>query len=247
MSDSTEVSYAGPTVPATTSQNESTQLMNLIMKAAADERVDVVKMTALVELQERVLKGQREAEFNAAMARLQSKLPPIQKDGTISGSGGAVRSRYARLETIDAVIRPLLAEEGFSFSFNEESADANNRTYSAKLAHKSGHSETKLMTLPIDVNQHRTSIQNAGSTNAYARRYLIKMHLNLIEVEEDRDGARLEYITKDQAKDIDAVLTDLKADKAAFLRYLNIRSLEEMPLSQLKQAHEALEQKRRKQ
>lgn len=249
-SSDTALTYSAQEIAPTSLETEAANLITAITKAAVDPRVDVEKMTALFDLQQKVMRDQKQTAFNAAMARLQSKLPQITKDGIITGRNKAgqtvERSRYARLETIDEAIRPLLAEEGFSFSFNEEKADGQNRTYSAKLSHRDGHSETKLLTLPIDVNEYRTSIQNAASTNAYARRYLIKMHLNLVEVGEDRDGNRPpQPITDDQAKDLETKVEEVGGNKQMFLQTLGASSFESITTKQWHEALQLIEDKRR--
>ena len=101
--------------------------------------------------------------------------------------GQAKNSKFAKLEDIDVVIRPLLAEEGFSLALDEEAHTDKTVTFVMTMSHREGHSEAKRMTVPIDaaaMNREgrsiRPAIQDAGSTVTYARRYLLKMHLNIV-------------------------------------------------------------------
>ena len=55
---------------AITPAGESGSLLNLIARAASDPAVDVAKMAALLEMQERVMRAQAVHDFNAAMARV---------------------------------------------------------------------------------------------------------------------------------------------------------------------------------
>src|SRR5437867_6950109 len=72
------------------------QMFESLAIAVADPRTDVEKMKALLDVQERLLKKQAEDAFNAAMSKLQPKLPQIDKNGAIVVRG-QIRSRYARL------------------------------------------------------------------------------------------------------------------------------------------------------
>jgi hypothetical protein len=206
----------------------------------------VLMMERLLAMHERITGEQQKTAFMAAMSRLQAKLPQINKDGRIVVKG-TERSRYARIEDIDLAIRPLLAEEGFAFSFDSDSSDAKMFRLSAKLSHSSGHSETKWLTLPLDSSEYRTTVQSIGSTLSYGKRYLIKMHLNIVERLEDDDGnGGASAITADQAKDIDAMIGEVKADKERFLKYMGVDSIESILARDHLKAIQALEAKRRK-
>lgn len=209
----------------------SGSLLDVIARAVADPRIDVEKMERLLAMQERVMADQRKTAFMAAMARLQAVLPQINKYGQ------GKNSKFAKLEDIDLVIRPLLAQEGFSFSFDEEAHTDKTVTFIAVLSHSDGHSECKRVTVPVDSaasNREgkaiRPPIQDAGSTISYARRYLIKMHLNIIEKDEDTDGEDLRPITAEQVKDIETLIQDTKSDKAKFLQLIaGVAELKDIP------------------
>lgn len=236
----TEVVKASPETPA----QVETSLLAVIANAATDARVDVDKMERLLAMHERIMAEQRHTAFAAALSRLQAKLPQINKAGRIIVKG-TERSRYARIEDIDLAIRPLLAEEGFAFAFDSEMLDGKMRI-SAKLSHRDGHSETKFLILPIDTSDYRTNVQSVGSTVSYGRRYLIKMHLNLVEVAEDDDGrGGSKPISQDQARDLHALLTGVGADEARFLKFMGVDSIESILVRNHKQAIAALEAKRR--
>ena len=229
----------GVEIPAATS------LLAVIANAAIDPRVDVDKMERLLAMYQSVEKDQKQTAFAAALSRLHAKLPQINKQGRIFVKG-AERSRYARIEDIDVAIRPLLAEEGFAFSFDSDSSDAKIFRLSCKLSHREGHSETKFLTLPIDASDYRSNAQSVGSTVSYGKRQLIKMHLNLVEVAEDDDGqGGAKPITQEQAKDLLALLTEVKADKKLFLNFMGVDSIESILTRDLKRAIAALEVKRR--
>jgi hypothetical protein len=192
---------------------------------------------------------ERRAAYADAMARLQSRLPQVTKHGV----NAHTKTAYAMYEDIDAAIRPLLAEEGFSLSFDEDSRDGAMVRYVLRITHRSGHREEQRLTLSIDEAARnregratRTATQSDGSTASYARRYLIKLALNLVERGEDDDGnGGSQPITEEQARDIDTAITDTRADRARFLAYMGVGSIEEILDRDYARAMNALESKRR--
>lgn len=234
------------------STNESLEvrpgsLMEIIDKLASSpgalDKIEV--MERLLAMQERVMAEQRKQAFMAAEARLHAAMPPMDK------LGKAKNSKFAKLEDIDVVIRPLLAEEGFSFSFDEESHTDKTATFIAKLSHRDGHSEVKRLTVPIDVASKnaqgvsiRPAIQDYGSMVSYARRYLIKMHLNIIEKDEDTNGEKNEKIGKDEARDLSTAINDHGLELPRFLVFMKVGSIEEILAADSKKAWNAVEAKK---
>ncbi len=223
-----------------------TSLIHAIAQAVADPRCDVDKMRALFELQKDILAEEHRIAFNAALARLQAKLPPINKYGQ------GKNSKFAKLQDIDIVVRPLLGEEGFSLVFDEESCTEKTTTFVMTMKHEAGHQETKRLTVPIDAaaknrdgNSVRPAIQDMGSTVSYARRYLYKMHLNIIETDEDTDGEPSKRITDEQAKDLAAALSATTLDKGKFFLYMAVGGFDEILERDLKKASNAIDYARR--
>lgn len=222
-------------------------LLSVIAAAVSDPRMDVDKMERLLAMHERIVERNATVAFESALSRLQAKLPQIDQSGVILGKDRVtVRSRYAPLEDIDVIIRPMLAEEGFAISFDTEETEGGKIRLLGKLSHKDGHSVTKSLTLPIDKNEYRTAIQDHGSTVSFGRRYLIKMHLNLIEKYEDNGGQGIEPITQDQVRDIEVMMSEIPdLNKRGFLDYMGVDHLKEIRAKDLKKAINALETKRK--
>lgn len=161
----------------------------MIARAAADPSVDVSKMSAIMDMQERIMAKQAEIAFNQAMGRLQPRLPRITKQGRIEfGQGDRKQSTpFARYEDIMRAIGPLLSEEGFSISYGTEPGEKV-LIVSARLSHSMGHSTTASMPLPHDTSGSKNAIQAMGSTVSYGKRYLLCAMLNIVCVGEDDDG-----------------------------------------------------------
>ena len=225
---------------------EASNLLEVIARAVCDPRMDVEKMERLLVMHQTITAEQHKVAFMAALGRLQAKLPQIQKSGRII-INDKERMRYAKLEDIDVVIRPLLSDEGFAFSFDSESTDGKLFKLSCTLARK-GHSETKYLLLPLDASDYRSNVQSIGSTVSYGKRQLIKMHLNLIERDEDDDGnGGAQPISADQIKDLETMIQDSKANKAKFLEFMGVERLDDILKRQYEKAVNALQVKKRQQ
>jgi len=96
-----------------------------------------------------------------------------------------------------------------------------------------------------------TKTHAAGSAMSYGMRYLLKGIFNVAVGEDDDDGngaTPVERITEKQVADIEALMSDVGADRARFLQYLNkwlgIESLDEIPAASYSGVIKALEAKR---
>ena len=228
-------------------QREAASILDVIARAAKDPSVDVAKLERLLSIQERLLTDQRRTSYMAALARLQARLPQIAKSGNIMDRDGQVRNRYAKIEDVDVAIRPLCAEEGFSFSFDSKPTQGGTE-YTCAMSHKDGHTETKALILPLDSGAGRNAVQSAGSSLSYARRYLLSMHLHLITREEDDDGngSNRAPITPEQAETLRAALSDVGGNEARFLNWIAAASFEEIPSANLARAQTSIEEMRRR-
>jgi hypothetical protein len=151
-----------------------------IIKAAMDPNVDTAKLSALIDMRERVMKIQAKAAFDSAFAMMQADIPEIDERGKLIVKG-QLRSTYARLEDIHAAIKPVLKEHGFAMRHRTEwPADKPNVIRIVGiLSHREGHSEESIFEAPLDKSEYRTDIQSMGSTVSYGRRYTTLDLLNI--------------------------------------------------------------------
>ena len=178
-------------------------LLNAIASLAKDPAVDVAKLEALLGMQERMEARQAERLFGDALTRIQAKAPRIPKNGIVSLGQGKGSYDFAKWEDMDAVIGPLLREEGFAVTFSENSVNEHGIRWGATWR-AFGHSETNFMTLPPDTGAGRNALQARGSTNAYAKRYLTEDFLKLVRAGADDDGNRggAKFIDPEQVQEL---------------------------------------------
>lgn len=143
-------------------------------------------------------------ELAAALAAAQGEFPDIPKDCTAkvtTRTGGSYEFRYADLETIFRIVRPVLAKHGLAISVSVEAQEIElppeqNRpaktlgmAATATLLHKSGQwLRSAPLCVPVDPDAlRRQYAQACGSAATYATRYVIEGFLS-IRATEDDDG-----------------------------------------------------------
>jgi hypothetical protein len=131
--------------------------------------------------------------FNTAMAQAQAEMLPVIRDATNTHTN----SRYAKLATIDAQMRPIYTRHGFSVRFGSQPSPQQGwLRVTCLLAHSAGHFEENYLDAPPDNvglrgASNKTAIQSVGSSVTYLRRYLLTMCFNIVlsdDIDADTDG-----------------------------------------------------------
>ncbi len=227
--------------------SDTAALIQVIERAARDPNIDIDKMERLLAMQERIVARASEAEFNAAMTRAQAEMGRISADAT----NPETHSKYASYAKLDKVLRPIYTTHGFALSFDEgpPSVPGNVRVL-CHVSHAAGHTRTYAKELPADGKGPKggavmTLTHAAGAAMTYAMRYLLKGIFNVAVGENDNDGnGAVPLITEGQAADLEALITEVKADKGRFLRYCKITSLSQIPAANYSTVVKMLEAKR---
>lgn len=164
--------------------------LNLIEKVVSNPEGNIQMLEKIIEVQERVMDKQAEIDFNADLALMLSEIPVIAKTSDIkvtTKNGGSFGIKYAALDEIVEVVRPIMSKYGFSVNFKHEQTCATLVKVTCILRHKHGHSESNEITLPLDNSGSKNSVQAVGSTITYGKRYTLCSSLN-IATGNDNDG-----------------------------------------------------------
>lgn len=185
----TDLAIASPPV---TNPNE---VLSVILKMASDPALDISKLQALLDMQQKMEIRAAEIEFSRGLARLSAKMPQVPKNGRVSlgidKDSGKDKGSYpfTRWEDMDKVIRPLMAEEGFVLSFDSVPDERGVMiTVTGTLLHRDGHHRCASMLLQLDSGPGRNNLQAMGSTLSYGKRYTAEMLLNIVREGDDKDG-----------------------------------------------------------
>lgn len=156
-------------------------MMAIISKAATDERFDVEKLERLMGMYERMQDKQAEVEFNSAMAQMQVEIPSIAERGV------GHNIKYATLEDILDVVRPIMHKYGFALVFKVDNTPDSIKV-TGVLMHAAGHSIETSMSLPSDTSGSKNRVQALGSSTSYGKRYVLSALLNIATRGEDDNG-----------------------------------------------------------
>lgn len=203
--------------------------MAIIEKVAALPSAETVdSLERMMKMQMEWEDRQEEREFNDAVARIQEKLQHVRivKNKAVSYKANETAFKYALLEDIDKIVRPMLIEENIRPSYT--TTPLNNGIYNVtcRLTRGRYFSESSIP-LPIDTSGGKNNVQGMGSTFSYGKRYALCAALNIVTVGEDNDGMGAP-ITEEQAKEIKDGLKKSKLDVAKFLKTLKVESVEEI-------------------
>ena len=169
--------------------SEPTTILQIIQRAASDPSCDLDKMERLMAMKERMDAVQAEANFNAALSRVQAGMGRVEADATNSQT----RSQYATYGKLDKAVRPVYTREGFSLSFSTEAAPEGFVGMVCYVSHSTGHTREYRALVPSDGKGAKggdvmTKTHAFGSGTSYGMRYLLKMIFNIAIGEEDDDG-----------------------------------------------------------
>ncbi|HEX2726298.1 MAG TPA: ERF family protein [Beijerinckiaceae bacterium] len=234
-------------------------VLQLIERAATDERVDVEKMERLLAMQERILAIQAKRDAMQAKQVMMAEMPRVSRHGEIiiaeRGTRRVIqRTRYAKWEDIDAAIRPILSKHGFVLSFRSSEGSDGKILMTAVLTHQGPagtYEETSTLPIPPDPSGSKNAIQALGSSLSYGKRYTATPLLNLVFEGEDDDGnggrhQAPETINDLQVLDIENALKKADADPALFLRAFEIEKVEDLPRERFEEAMQRITGRRRR-
>lgn len=170
-------------------QETTPDAVTMFERLALDPSVDVEKLERLIQMQERIMRHNAKAAFDAAFSKMSAAIPQIDERGRVVVKG-TLRSTYARLEDIHEVVKPIMSGFGFAIRHRTEWPEdkANVIRIVGILSHEQGHSEETSFEAPMDRSEYRSDIQSMGSTVSYGRRYTTLDLLNIATRGLDDDG-----------------------------------------------------------
>lgn len=223
-------------------------LLNFVAAAVSDPNIDVTKLEALLRMQREIVGEDARVQFVQAMSAAQAEIMPVVR----KAENTQTRSFYAKLETVDAAIRPIYTKHGFSLCFDEEPSDGPNMMIVCEVSHAAGHSKKYRLNAPPDTlgpkgAPTKTVLHGRGSTVTFLRRYLVCNVFNVVLADMDDDGQRggMVFITTEQQQQLTILLRETKADLDGFLDFVGAGSIEGIQAKDFGRAMNALAAKKR--
>lgn len=202
-----------------------------LIEAAVRQGVSGDQLHQLVSLKERMEDRAAAQAYAQAMAACQAEMPVVVKDAQ------SHTNRYARLETVQKVIKPVYLKHGFAVSFSEEpSPTAGRMVVVCKVMHRGGHSETFRREGAADkATGARTAVQGEQSTASYLRRHMLLAIFGVTVADQDDDGNQgreVAYITEDEQNEIIRMMEQCDQDEKALLDYVGASCIAEIQAGQ---------------
>jgi hypothetical protein len=199
-------------------------------------------------------------ELSTALAKFQAEI----KNPKTTAKNPQFSSKYAPLDVILEVVRPILGKLGLSIIQNT-GGDLENISISTILLHSSGEwIETDSFKFKgeqmLKGGGTKLSIQGAGSCITYGRRYQVTAILGIAGNDDDDgnsankgtkqepegeevDNTAKQIINEDKIKAIRNLLKTSQTDEKQFLDYYQLDKLEEMTIEEWLKGMKSLEKK----
>lgn len=201
-----------------------------MLSAAMERGTDMAQLEKLMELQERWDTNNARRAFNAAFAAFKAEAVTIIRGTTIK-DGPLKGKTHATLHDVIVATTPKLSVHGLALSWRLSRDEKDWMEVTCTLRHVDGHSETVSMGAAPDTGPGRNAIQARGSSTTYLERYTATAILGLATSDQDDDGGAsgdAETITDKQAADLDCLLAETGADKAQFMQWAKVSSLDQI-------------------
>jgi hypothetical protein len=223
-----------------------------MLAIAVQQGADLQKLEKLMDLQERWEANRARKAFDAAISAAKAEIKPVAKkrkvDYTNKNGGGRTNYEYEDFAAIASEVDPILAKHGLSYRHRSKQ-DGKQLTITCVLSHRDGHFEETSLTAANDESGNKNGIQAIGSAATYLQRYTLKLALGIAAAKDDDARSvgknAAETISKEQIEKLDALLTEVGANKSSFLKWARINSLEEILAKNYDACVKAIEAKRK--
>lgn len=210
-------------------------LLSAIYRLAQNNDVRMDVLTFLFDRQKEEEERQRRQLYLQALRECQEAIKPVARDA----ENKQTKSYYAKLETIDAAIRPIYTARGFVLTFNQVKADnAGHVKIQCACSHgPSGHTEIYEREGPLDDKgpkggEVKTQLHGQVSTETYLQRQLVKgiFNVQLAGFDDDGNKGGARPLTEEQQEQLLAALKEADRNEGKFLGTMvsNARTVEEV-------------------
>lgn len=222
-------------------EREAVSIQGALLRIVQNPDIDPDRLEKFLDLQVKMEDRQAEKDLSQALAKFQAECPIIKK--TKQGHN----SRYAPLDEIVHITKPILDRHGLSYSFNTRKINDNEKEMTITVRHISGGRFNSSYIFPaFDDGGKMNSSQRGKSANSYAKRALIENALGLVTADEDDDAKRAvdTPASNEQIETIKKLMDKTNTGEKRLLAFLKVDSLNELSAYEAKKAISALKQKR---
>ena len=220
-----------------------------MLQIAVQSGADLEKLEKLMGLQERWEANEARKAFVVAFAKFKRVAPKVGKDKHVNfqTSVGDVDYHHTTLGNAVDTLAPVLGKCGFTHHWVPEQLDGGAIRITCVLTHIKGHTERASLQAGADTSGKKNPIQAVGSTTTYLERYTLLAVCGIATEDQDNDAAHTDpTVTDEQKQAIIAKMKEVGADTVAFLKYMNVGTVDELPAAEFDRAMSALASKQKK-
>lgn len=244
---------AQPLVTVPEGQSAETALLAVIARISQDKTIDLDRVERLFAMQRQLAEMRAEREYIDAMARFKQDAPRIFKDKAVdfTSSKGRTFYRHASLGNVVKAGIEGLAKVGISHRWDLEQQPGGRIRVTCVLTHVGGHSKKTVLEGSPDDSGNKNSIQQVSSTIAYLERYTFLAATGLATEDQDDDGRgagateQKPHVTEEQIANLEALITEVGANREAFLKLCKVESLADILAENYAGAVRRLEDRRK--
>ena len=222
----------------TESTELSTQLttLDIVKEAINNPECQPEKLREMLKFAQELEADHAKKAFNSAMHGAQAAMPVVIKNAYSEHT----RSKYAKLDNVAKLIKPVYTDHGFSITFSEDVCDRPEYILIlAQVRHVGNHVETYKRFAPIDDkgpkgSAVKTKLHGCQSSMSYMQRQLLCSIFGVVVSETDDDGngggEQQGLITQDQVDEINKYLDNIDDEdtKARMLKMCGVETVEEI-------------------
>lgn len=208
-----EIAHA-PEGGAPAPANRWDQNIEMVRQALLNPAVNAENARVMADLMISLEDRQMQAEFNRDRMAAIAEMPVITKDGRIiipansqKGTPEREQGRFAKLEDIDRVVKPIALRHNIAYSWDVGDDGGVPKVF-IELSHANGFVwRSAGMRLPLDTSGAKNNVQGAGSAVTYGKRYTLCAAFNIQTEGADDDGSLGQTVTLPHER-AQAVLAD---------------------------------------
>lgn len=218
-----------------------------LLQMAVSQGANLDQLDKLMQLQEHWEANEARKAFVAAMAAFKSEPLRVIKSKQVSIPGGAKFSHATLADVVDAAVAGMGAH-GLSHRWIT-SQSANEITVTCVVTHALGHSESTSLTCKPDDSGKKNAIQQVASAITYLERYTLQAALGIAASDMQEDDGRgtshqVETLSDEQQAQLQDLIDANGRDKAKFLAWAKVESLQDIPASWFEKCRTLLSQRK---
>lgn len=232
----------------------NTQELQAVQQSALSPMVQAVmsgqmtpeQLQSLLNVQKDYERNEAEKAFHMAVAEFKKNPPEVIKDK----DNLQFKSKYASKGNLVNTVNSALSPHGLNASWEFDQREDGKIGVTCTLSHAQGHSKKVTLWAPPDKSGSKNPIQEIKSTITYLEIATYEAVTGIAASDagdDDGNGAKgAQTITEEQVANLEALITEVGADKGAFLKYMQADSLDRIQAKSYGMAVKALEKKRGK-